>query len=299
MQHRGKLVSARSGQVSIASAPVLYGLAVYTVLAVHYDTKSGRYVIFRLQDHVARLNNSAKIVGLRLEREIEVEQFKNELRQLLIANEVTEDVLVRATLFTDEEMAGTKSHGLPTSFSMYVYGGAPLYDPAGVHVGVSAWRRTPDVCIPSRAKINGSYMNATLMKNQALADGYDDAIALNTCGHVAESTVANIFLVRNGTLITPDLTSDILEGITRDSILRMAKAYGIEVCERAIDKSELYIADEIFLTGTSAHVTPVLSVDRRPVGGGVSGPITTLLQAQYRQARSGIKVIESNWITRL
>lgn len=294
---RGDLVDEEVARLSIGSAPLLYGLAVYTVISVRYNPKDKTYLTFRVQDHVRRLNNSAKIVGMQPDEPITKESFNTSLAELMRANQVRKDCLVRCTLFTDEVLAGTKSHGLPTGFSMYAYGGEPMYDPQGVNVCVSAWRRTPDSAIPARAKINGSYINATLMKNQALADGYDDAIALTIDGHVAESTVANVFLVRDGKLITPDISADILEGITRDTIIRLAKSSGLEVVERRIDRSELYIADEIFLTGTSAAVTPVLSVDKRPVAHGKPGLLTKRLQRDHQRILSGELVLDCEWIT--
>jgi len=294
---RGRLVTEESGRLSIGSAPILYGLAVYTVLPVTYDVKTKQHLAFRLADHVRRLNDSAKIVGLQLDEPLSEKKFTEHLHDLLVQNNVRQDVLVRSTLFTDEVLAGTKSHGLPTSFSMYAYSGPQFYNPNGIHVCVSSWRRTPDVCIPSRAKINGSYINATLMKNQALAEGYDDAIALDTAGHVAESTVANIFIIRGGKLITPDPSADILEGITRDTVIQWAERQGIKVVQRQIDRSELYIADEIFITGTSARITPVLTVDKRPVANGRAGKLTKQLQNEYAELLSGKVTIEPAWIT--
>src|SRR5690606_8823051 len=138
----------------------------------------------------------------------------------------------------------------------------------GIHCCISSWQRTADNAQPSRAKINGSYINASLMKNEAILDGYDEAIALDQHGHVSEGTVANLFIVRDGELITPDSATDILEGITRNSIIQLAKDLKIPVSQRSIDRSELYIADEVFMCGSSAQITPVLSVDKREIGTG-------------------------------
>jgi branched-chain amino acid aminotransferase len=295
---RSSLTTEENGRLSIASAPILYGLAVYSVLSVHYNTHNDTYIIFRFVDHLKRLRDSATIVGMKIDgRQLDKTLFLDHLSGLLRSNQVKEDCLVRCTLFTDEILAGTKSHGLPTSLTMYAYTSPPLHDPEGIHVCVSSWRRTPDNCIPSRAKINGSYINASLMKNQALMEGYDDAIALDTDGHVAESTVANIFIVRNGKLITPDLSADILEGITRSTVIAWASKNGVTIEERQVDRTELYIADEIFITGTSAKITPVLSVDKRTIGNGRKGRVTEQLQADYDKLLTGALVIEPAWLT--
>ena len=169
----------------------------------------------------------------------------------------------------------------------YIYPMGEILPRSGINVCVSSWTRNSDNAIPSRAKVNGSYANATLMKNEAILNGYDDAIALDTHGHVAEGTVANVFIVRNGTLVTPSASTDILEGITRDSIMRIARDAGIPVVERVIDRSELYIADEVFICGSSARIIPVLSVDKRPIANGAIGPVATSLLEKYRAAQNG------------
>jgi branched-chain amino acid aminotransferase len=167
----------------------------------------------------------------------------------------------------------------------------------GANVCVSSWTRNPDNAIPSRAKVNGSYVNASLMKNEALLNGYDDAIAIDEHGHVAEGTVANLFFVRGGVLTTPGPATDILEGITRSSILTIAKDLNIPTQERSIDRSELYIAEEAFMCGSSARVTPVLSIDKRPVGAGKIGEITAKLDEAYSSAQIGNTDSYRKWLT--
>jgi branched-chain amino acid aminotransferase len=147
--------------------------------------------------------------------------------------------------------------------------------------------RNADNAIPSRAKVNGSYVNASLMKNEAILNGYDDAIAIDEHGHVSEGTVANLFVVRDGVLITPDQATDILEGITRSTLLTLARESNIPFAQRSIDRSELYMADELLFCGSSARVTPVLSVDKRLIGSGQIGPITQHLAQMYEAAQRG------------
>lgn len=296
---RDGLVPFKEAQLSIASSPVLYGLAVYTVFNVRYDAAKRQLYIFRLADHYRRLCDSAKIMDFAdFSSMMNYEVFQKTMINLLLVNKIRENVLVRATLFIDELIAGTKANGLKTSFSAYIYPMAPLYPAAGVHACVSSWQRTPDNAIPSRAKVNGSYANATLMKNEALKNGFDEAIALDGAGHVTEGTVANLFMVRGGELITPDQSTDILEGITRDTILKLADNMNIPLRLRAVDRSELYIADELFYCGSSARITPILSVDKRKVGGaGSANSLTSKLAQAYEDAQMNESVFAAHWLT--
>lgn len=292
---RDEFVPFSSASVSIASSPVLYGLAVYTVFNVLYDPETDTLRVFRLRDHWQRLCNSARIMGFADFAETHpYERFAGLMRELLRQNGVQENVLVRATVFIDELIAGTRISGLRNSFSAYVYPMGQFYSAEGVRACVSSWRHVEDDAIPARAKVNGLYVSNSLMKNEALLNGYDEAICLDRDGHVTEGTVANIFLVRNGALITPAVTSDILEGITRDTILALARAFDLPTEVRAVDRSELYIADELFLCGSSARVTPVLSVDKRAIPG---GPITGKLAEAYGRAQAGRFPEFARWVT--
>jgi len=215
--------------------------------------------------------------------------------ELIQRNQIQEDALVRVTVFIDELVAGTKIHGLKNSLSAYVYPMGEILSLRGVNVCISSWVRNADNSIPAKAKINGSYVNASLMKNEALLNGYDDAIALDHNGHVAEGTVANLFIVCGGKLVTPDTSTDILEGITRDSLIELAPKLGIEVEERSIDRTELYKASEAFMCGTSARITPLLSIDKRPVGDGKIGPITKQLMEKYEAIQRGTDESFAHW----
>lgn len=305
---RDGFVPFRDANVSIASSPVLYGLSIYTVFSVNWNATTKKLYIFRLRDHYDRLVNSAKIMDFHnFAAAWSYEKFEATMLELIhrnsAPNPIQEDVLVRATVFVDELIAGTKIHGLKHALTAYVYPMGAILSRDGVNLCVSSWTRNPDNAIPSRAKVNGSYANASLIKNEALLNGYDDAIVLDSAGHVTEGTVANIFLVRGGaggkvgsadgrspTLVTPSPSSDLLEGITRASVIRMARDLGMQIEERAIDRSELYIADEAFLCGSSARITPILSVDRRPIGDAVAGggPITTTLSKKYNEIQTGV-----------
>ena len=280
------------------SSPVLYGLAVYTVFNVVWSNEEKQLRMFRLPDHWKRLCNSARIMGFADFAESHpYGVFESRMKELLKRNNVQESVLVRASIFIDELIAGTRITGLKNSFSAYVYPMGQFYKKEGVLVCVSTWRHVEDDAIPARAKVNGLYVSNSLMKNEALLNGFDEAICLDRDGHVTEGTVANIFMVRDGVLITPAVTSDILEGITRDTVIKLANHLRIPVEVRAIDRSELYMADELFFCGSSARITPILSVDKRKVGDGVIGPVTQRLLLQYEALQNGEADTFKSWLT--
>lgn len=284
--------------VSIASSPVLYGLTVYTVFNVNWNSKDQKLYAFRLKDHYKRLVRSAKIMDFNdFEKSYSYEEFEKIMLDLLKRNNIREDVLVRVAIYVDELIAGTKIHGLKNSLSAYIYPFGKILNPEGINVCVSSWVRTQDNAQPSRAKINGSYINASLMKNEALLNGYDESISLDNNGHVTEGTVANLFIVRDGVLITPEKSTDLLEGITRASVLEIAKEQGIKTEQRSVDRSELYIADEIFMCGSSARIVPILSVDKRKIGSGKQGPITKKLTDIYAEIQRGNAEDTRNWLT--
>ncbi len=294
---RDGFVPFSEANVSIASSPVLYGLSVYTVFGVSWNEQEKKLLAFRMKDHFRRLQNSARIMDFHsFVEEWTYEKFEATMFELLKKNNVQEDALVRVTVFIDELIAGTKIHGLKNSLSAYVYPMGEILPRSGVNLGISSWVRNSDNSIPAKAKINGSYVNAALMKNEALLNGYDDAIALDHHGHVAESTVANLFIVRNGKLATPDTSTDILEGITRDSLIELARSMDMEVEERSIDRTELYKSEEAFLCGSSARITPVLSIDKRPIGNGQVGPITRQLMEAYEAVQRGTADRFAEWL---
>lgn len=296
---RDAFVPFAQANVSIASSPVLYGLSVYTVFSVNWNDAEKKHYAFRLKDHYQRLVNSSAIMDFnRFAAAWPYEKFEATMRELIARNAnaiAGEDVLVRVTVFVDALIAGTKIHDLPQSLSAYVYPMGQILPRAGINICVSSWTHGADNVVPSRAKVNGGYANNSLIKNEALMNGYDDAIVLDAQGRVTEATVANLFIVRNGLLITPGVSTDLLEGITRASVLAIARDAGIPVEERVVDRTELYIADEAFISGSSARITPILSVDKRPVGGAsmavggttAPGPITKLVAEKYEAAQRG------------
>lgn len=297
---RDQWVPFNKANLSIASSPVLYGLSVYTVFNAIWSADKKELNIFRLEDHYKRLCNSARIMDFEnFESNYSFIEFEKIMKELLLKNSVKENVLIRVTLFIDELIAGTKINGLKNSMSAYVYPMGEILPKSGVDVCVSSWTRAADNMIPARAKVNGQYVNASLMKNEALRNGYDEAIALDQAGHVSEGTVANLFIVRDGKLITPDMATDILEGITRNSIIEIANELGIKHEQRTIDRTELYIADEAFMCGSSVNVTPILSIDKRKVSDGKIGKITKKLSEEYTNVQRSENKKFAKWLTKV
>ncbi|MEN9647256.1 MAG: Branched-chain-amino-acid aminotransferase [Candidatus Parcubacteria bacterium] len=276
---KDQIIPTEQATVSIASSAVLYGLSVYTVFPLIVEgTNIGA---FRLDDHYTRLINSARIIGIdTFEQQWTKEKFTEAIKELVSANTLQENVFVRATVHVTSLVPGTRSRGLETTLSMFIYEATPIIPQDGVRLKTSVWRRVPDFSIPSRAKVNGAYVNSVLGKQDALDSGYDDCLFLDGSGHVCELSAANIFMIRNGVLITPSTSHDILEGINRATVLEIAKQLSIPVEERAIDLTEIYIADELFACGTSSYIAPIIEVDKRTIS---RGPITTKIQATYKK----------------
>ncbi len=293
-----KLIPFSEATVHIASSAVLYGLSVYTVFAVN-QTADGP-AAFRLKDHFQRLIESAHIIGMdSFQKEWDYDKFKEAVGQLVAANNPTEDVLVRTSVHVTELVPGTRSRGLKTELSMFIYPATPILPQTGARLKSSVWRRVPDYAIPARAKVNGAYVNSVLAKQDAIDSGYDDCVFLDAAGHVCELSAANIFIVRNGEVITPSTTSDLLEGINRRTILELCKREGIPTVERTVDHTELYIADEAFACGTSAFVTPILEVDARKLGSGKPGEITTKLAKLHSALLHGKDPLSKRYMTLL
>ena len=293
------LIPVEEAALSITSAAVLYGLSVYTVLPVTVS-RDGTPLGFRLSDHYRRLVNSERIIGIDTwEPAWSEERFEAALTEVVRANEITEDVFVRVSVHVDAELPGTRSRGISTRLSMFVYEAEPILPLDGARLKTSVWRRIPDYSIPSRAKVNGAYVNSVLAKQDAIDSGYDDCIFLDAAGHVCELSAANIFIVRGGELITPSTAQDLLEGINRSTVLSLAESMGVPACEREVDLTELYIADEVFACGTSTYIAPVIEVDARVVNGAAVGPLTARLRERYLAVLRGEDDEFSRFVTPL
>jgi branched-chain amino acid aminotransferase len=282
--------------LSVASSAVLYGLSVYTVFHV---TRSERGMLaFRLPEHFRRMVDSAKIIGIdTFPGDWTYQRFVAAVHELVAANRVNGDVFVRVSLHVDELLPGTRSRGMHSLLSMFIYDAVSIVPRSGARLKTSLWRRIPDNAIPSRAKVNGAYINSVLARQDAIDSGYDDCVFLDMGGHVCELSAANLFMVRDGVLITPDSHSDLLEGINRKSLLQLAGELSYPTLERSIDLTELYVADEVLICGTSSFVTPVIEIDARRVGDQHPGPMTRHLQLAHEAALRGTDPRHADWLT--
>ncbi|HUG17101.1 MAG TPA: branched-chain amino acid transaminase [Thermomicrobiales bacterium] len=273
----GEFVPSDQAKVSIATHALQYGTGAFGGIRGYLDVSEETINIFRLPDHTRRLMNSGRILRARLE--LDASGLAAVIQELVARNNPKSNVYIRPFIYKAGLDLTPSLRDVRDSLAIYMiaFGDYFAMDKP-LRVMVSSWVRLNDNIIPSRGKITGGYINSSLAKDQADEAGYDDALMLNTAGKVAEGSGANLFLVRNGTLITSPINSDILEGITRRSILMFARDAGIPAEEREIDRSELYVADEAFFCGTGAQVASIGSVDGRAVGDGTRGPITERIQ---------------------
>lgn len=280
-----KIVLTEKATVPVASSAVLYGLSVYSVFFGKY-TKSGM-LCFRVNDHLERLKQSAKLIGLtNVEEELEKYLNVEKIKELIKINNVNSDQFFRVTVHATELLPGVKTSNLKLSTSVFMYEAENILPQTGAKLKTSLWRRTSDTAIPARAKVNGAYVNSALAKQDALDSGCDDCLFLNSNGYVSELSAANIFMVKRGELITPDCASDILEGITRRSVIELARKDNITVTERKVALTELYTADEIFACGTSAFISPIIEIDNRQIGSNKCGPITENIRKKLKEIQN-------------
>jgi branched-chain amino acid aminotransferase len=277
----GKNVPLSEANISIATHGFLYGTAVFGGMRGYWNEEKQRLFVFRPYDHFRRLLNSGKMMSMTIP--YDEEALIQLTLDLLKTDGWKKDVYLRPTIYKADVGIGVRLHELRDEFCMFVIAYEPyVKNDTNAHVTISSWRRIDDNVIPARGKVAGAYANSALIKTDANRAGFDEAIVLDNNGHVSEGSAMNIFMVRDGVLVTPPITDNILEGITRRSIIEIArKELGLEVVERSIDRTEVFIAEEMFMTGTAAQVVAVTKVDHRPVGRGVMGPITTKLRNTF------------------
>src|SRR3990170_2350202 len=291
-----RFMPVAEAKVSIMTHAFLYGTATFEGIRGNWNEEDQQVYLFRVRDHFRRLRQSCRILIIDLpytEEELEALAV-----QLVEMGGFREDVYLRPIAYKSEEAIGPRVHNVESDFLMFVIPfGAYLDVDKGIRCATSTWRRVDDLGIPARAKVNGLYINSALAKTEALENGFDEAIMLDDRGHVSEGSGENIFIVREGRLITPPPSDNILEGITRDSVVTLARdELGIETVERAVDRSELYVADECFMTGTAAHVTAVHDVGPPPRGAGEPGEVTKHLHARYSDTMRGREEKYAKWL---
>jgi branched-chain amino acid aminotransferase len=292
----GRIVPFSEAKVSIGTHALQYGTGAFAGIRGYLAADGERINIFRLPDHAARLMNSAKL--LRAELPFDAESFAATVVALVEKNAPVNDVYIRPFIYKPAVELTPRLRGIGDELAIYMLSLGDYLDTSrGQNVIVSSWVRVQDNAIPSRGKISGSYINSAFAKDEAQEKGADDAILLNAAGKVAEGSGCNLFIVRNGTLITAPITSDILEGITRRTFLKFAQDEGIPIETREIDRSELYIADEAFFCGTGVQVAPIATIDGRTIGSGETGKITARLRDIFFDTVRGRSSRYSEFIT--
>ena len=282
----GQFVPLYEARVGILTHALHYGTGVFEGIRAHWDEPAQELFIMRPQEHYERWKQNCGI--LRIQVPLSPEKLCTITSELMRRNQFRTNVYVRPLAYKCTERIGVSTDDQDAFAVIVLPFGDYLHAENGLHAGVSSWRRIEDNAIPARAKICGAYVNSALASDEARQSGFDEAIFLNESGHVAEGATCNIFMVRKGKLITPPITENVLEGITRDSIIELARReLGLQVIERPIDRSELYVCEELFLTGTAVGLVPVIRVDHRPVKTGAIGAIVRQLQQVYFEATRG------------
>lgn len=294
--YKGEIVNVNDAKINILSPTAQFGLNVFEGIPCYWNENKKQLYAFRLNDHYERLLRSAKLI------QINCPYTKADMKKALInvvkANEYDENLSVRQTLFVD----GFGSWGSDEPVDMFV---APIpkgrmskeYNKKGLNACITSWRRISDTTLSPRIKCGANYINSRMGQREALRNGYDTCIFLNEAGKVSEGPGSCFFMVKSKMVITPQLTDSVLESITRDTVIKLAKISGYEVVERSIDRTELYTCDEAFLCGSAMEVTPVLSVDKYVIGNGNAGEITSAIHKAYIDAARGMNDELMNWVT--
>jgi branched-chain amino acid aminotransferase len=283
-------------QIGIMTHALHYGTAVFEGLRGNWNSEQKQTYIFRLKEHYERLENGCRVMNIKLPHSSD--ELCRLTVELVRKCAFQEDVYIRPLAYKSSQALGVRLHGLEDDFFVFVIPWGPYLDVEKARCAVSSWHRPEDNVIPPQIKATGIYVNNALAETEAIGNGFDEAIMLSPDGHVSEGSGENIFLVIDGKLVTPASYNNILMGITRNTVIELARnELGLETVERSIDRSELYTADECFLTGTAAHITPVAEIDRRQIGRGEVGEITGKLQEIYARVIRGKHPKYRHWCT--
>jgi len=289
----GELVPYEQASMHVLSTSLKYGVGVFEGFRAYRNDDEDQLYAFRVDDHLRRLSSSMRAIGI--ERPGDVEGLGDQLLGLIRANELRSDLHMRVQVFVDSPDGKPDDTGPTTTFMAAIPMGR-YFDRPGLNVQISSWSRISDRSMPPRVKSIANYQNGRLALLEARRNGYDAALMLTHEGRVSEGAGYNVFMVRDGRLSTPAVTESILEGVTRDSVIRLAESQlAMPVEQRPIDRSELYSADEVFVCGSAAEVSPVSSVDRVVVGDGGVGPVTAALKDLYQRAVRGQVASDQGW----
>ena len=292
---KGKILNVNDAKINVLAPTSQFGLNVFEGIPCYWNEDEKQLYAFRLEDHYARLLRSLKLIQIKAP--YTVEEMKNALIDTVKANEYTENLSVRQTIFVD----GFGSWGAEEPADMFV---APIprgrtsaeYNKKGLNCCVTSWRRIDDTVLSPRVKCGANYINSRMGQREALRNGYDTCIFLNDKGKVSEGPGSCFFMIKAGKLITPQLTDSVLESITRDTVITLARESGIEVIERSIDRTELYTADEAFLCGSAMEITPVYSVDKYVITDN-AGEFTEKMHKKYLDVVLGTEKLHKEWVT--
>lgn len=293
----GEFVPLDEARVSIRTHALHYGTGCFEGLRGYWNDAEQQLYVLHAREHYERFHRSARILFIRLP--LSVDELVEVTLELLRRNNDRQDVYIRPLAFKSGVDIGPRLHDIKDSLAIFAIPlGQYLATDKGIRCCTSTWRRVDDNGIPARAKVTGLYVNSALARTEASLNGYDEAIVLTHDGHVSEGSAENLFLVSNGTLVTPPVSDNILVGITRQCIIALARdEFGMPTVERQVDRSELYVADEVFLCGTGAEITPVREIDHRPIANGEIGPFTAKLQQLYFAAARGQVAKYRHWCT--
>lgn len=293
----GKIVPIAEAKVSVMTHGLNYGTGVFAGMRAYWNEDEEQLFIFRAAEHFERFIQSASL--MRIEIPYSVNQLTSILTELLCTEGFRENCYIRPLAYKSTEGIGVRLHDIDDAMTMFAFPfGSYIPNEGGAHVTFSSWTRVSDNAIPPRGKVSGSYANAALIKSDALLSGYDEALVLNDQGHISEASAANVFMVRKGVVITPPIQADVLEGITRRTLIQiMREDMNLEVVERDIDRTEVFISDEVFLCGTGVQLASVTKVDHRPIGSGKMGDITRRVRDLYFDAATGRNPKYRHWLT--
>ena len=285
----------REATISVRCRALNYGLGCFAGIRAYSSSEGEQLHVFRLDRHVRRLDQSARILGLRLSGS--TTEIADAIVELLRRNDMHQDTYVRPIVFANSNELSPVLDPATSATAIFCLPLGRYLSSEPIDVCVSSWRRVRETAIPARAKATGGYLNSALARREAQDAGFAEAILLTEDGLVSEGSAEHVFIVREGQLISPPSTADNLDGITRQTLIALAGDLDIPFSERPIGRTELYVADEVFLCGTGAEVTPVRSVDRRTIGEGVAGPLTRRLSDRFDATVRGRVPARADWLT--
>jgi branched-chain amino acid aminotransferase len=294
---KGKIVPYSEAKIGVMTHALNYGTGCFGGIRGYWNEEEEQLLVFRPYDHFRRFLQSAKLMWMELN--YTEEDLVNTALELLRTEGYRLDSYLRPLVYMSDEIIGVKLNALTPELTMFaVPFGRYVDNEEGAHVTVSAWRRVDDNAIPARGKITGAYINSAFIKTDALLNGFDEAVVLTRDGHVSEGSAENIFMLRDGVVYTPPVKDNILEGITRRTVMTLLRDdLGVDVIERSIDRTELYIADELWLCGTGVQIAAIARIDHRPVGAGKMGPLVSELRELYFNVVRGRVAKYRHWNT--